>query len=277
MGGGRYSMTTTTSNGTAVVTGASSGIGAIYADRLARRGYDLVLVARSGERLETLAWRLAEATGQRVETVTADLCDSGELLRVEQLLRSRSDVTVLVNNAGVGAVGPLLGSDVDAMCAMIDVNVRALTRLAYAAVPGFAERGHGTVINIASVVAISPETLNGVYGASKAFVLALSQSMQHELANEGIRVQAVLPGATATGFWSLAGFPHENLPQEIVMDAAEMVDAALAGLDAGEGVTLPALQNETEWDRYDAMRRDISSRLSLASAAPRYKKYSLEV
>lgn len=265
-------MTTTTAKQTAVVTGASSGIGAIYADRLARRGYDLILVARNGARLRALAARLGETTGRRVETLVADLGDKDALAKVELLLRLRHDVALLVNNAGIGAVGPLLASDVEAMSAMIDINVLALTRLTYAAVPGFVERGAGTVINIASVVAISPETLNGVYGASKAFVLALSQSMQHELADKGVRVQAVLPGATATNFWRLAGLPHENLPQEIVMDAEEMVDAALAGLDAGETVTLPALQDGADWDRYEALRRDIATRLSTASAAPRYRQ-----
>ncbi|HEX7855115.1 MAG TPA: SDR family oxidoreductase [Sphingobium sp.] len=256
--------------GTALVTGASSGIGAIYADRLAKRGYDLVLVARNTARLETLADRLRSETDRRVETVTADLCDKAALEDVEQLLRTRADITILLNNAGVGAVAPLLTSDIDAMEAMIDINVLALTRLTYAAVPGFVARGRGTVINIASIVAVSPELLNGVYGASKAFVLALSQSLQHELSEKGVRVQAVLPGVTATEFWNIAGLPHESLPQEMVMGAEEMVDAALAGLDLGEVVTIPALQEGADWDRLEAWRRELSPRLSLSSAAPRY-------
>jgi len=120
---------------------------------------------------------------------------------------------------------------------MIRLNVGALTRLTYAAAPGFVARGGGTIINIASIVAISPETLNGVYGASKAFVLAFSHSLQQELAQKGVRVQAVLPGATATEFWDIAGLPVQNLPAEIVMSAEDIVDAALAGLDQGEIVT----------------------------------------
>ena len=112
---------------------------------------------------------------------------------------------MLVNNAGVGALEPLLQSDVDAMEEMIDLNVTALTRLTYAAAPAFVDRGGGTIINIGSVVAIAPEVLNGVYGGTKAFVLALSQSLHKELADKNVRIQAVLPGATATNFWDAAG------------------------------------------------------------------------
>ncbi len=255
---------------TVVITGASAGIGAIYADRLARRGHDLILVARNGERLEATAETLRRDTGRTVETIIADLGQRDDLARIERLLRERSEIVTLVNNAGVGAVAPLLASDVDAMAAMIDLNVTALTRLTYAAVPAFVAQGGGTIVNISSAVAISPETLNGVYGASKAFVLALTQSLQHELADKGIRVQAVLPGATATDFWNHAGLPHENLPREIVMDAADMVDAALVGLDRGEVVTIPALRDAADWQRYDELRRDLSTRLSQDQAAPRY-------
>jgi uncharacterized protein len=137
---------------------------------------------------------------------------------------------------------------------MVRLNVGALTRLTYAAAPAFVARGSGIIINIASTVAISPETLNGVYGGSKAFVLALSHSLNHELAGKGVRVQAVLPGATATEFWDIAGLPIRNLPAEIVMSAEDMVDAALAGLDQGEIVTIPSLPDQAEWDRFPAAR-----------------------
>ena len=177
---------------------------------------------------------------------------------------------MLVNNAGVGATAPLLASDVDKMEDMIDLNVTALTRLTYAAAPAFVARGNGTIINISSVVAIAPERLNGVYGATKAFVLALTQSLVHELADKGVRVQAVLPGATATEFWDIAGLPVHQLPAEIVMSADDLVDAALAGLDLGETVTIPSLPNQAEWDRYEAARRAMSGKLSSAIPAPRY-------
>jgi uncharacterized protein len=256
--------------GTALITGASSGIGAIYADRLARRGHDLILVARNQSRLEALAAKLRDEIGRSVEIVPADLNNDADLRRVETILRTNSAIAILVNNAGVGGAAPLLASNVDAMDQMIRLNVLALTRLTYAAVPAFVARGGGTIINIASIVAISPETLNGVYGGSKAFVLAFSQSLQHELADKAVRVQAVLPGATATEFWDIAGLPVSNLPAEIVMSAQDVVDAALAGLDQGETVTIPSLENKAEWDAYDAARREMAGRLSRTEPATRY-------
>ncbi|MGN8079453.1 MULTISPECIES: SDR family NAD(P)-dependent oxidoreductase [Variovorax] len=262
---------TNSPKGTALVTGASSGIGAVYADRLARRGFDLILVARNRERLEALAAKLVRETGRKVEVLPADLTNRQDIAQVEAALRTRGDITMLVNNAGFGAAAPLLASDVDKMEEMIALNVSVLTRLTYAAVPGFVERGTGTLVNIASIVAISPETLNGVYGGSKAFVLALSQSLQHELKDKGVRVQAVLPGATATEFWGVAGVPMEHLPKEIVMTAQDMVDAALAGLDQGEQVTIPALPDLAEWEAFDAARRAMSGRLSSTAPAARYR------
>jgi short-subunit dehydrogenase len=259
------------SKGTALITGASSGIGAVYADRLARQGYDLIVVARSQAKLNALANRLSDQTGRTVEVVAADLKDKADLLRVEQILRNDASITLLVNNAGVGAVMPLLGSPVDDMENMITLNITALTRLAYAVVPGFVARGTGTVINISSIVAIAPEILNGVYGATKAFVLGLSQSMHRELVDKGIRIQAVLPGATATDFWSEAGNPVENLPQEIVMSAEDMVDAALVGLERGEVVTIPGLHDGEQWDRYEAQRQVLSGLFGNSESAPRYR------
>lgn len=263
-------MNAIATKGTALITGASAGIGAVYADRLAKRGFDLILVARNRDRLAALAHRIKAATGRTVETLAADLNAKADLAGIEQLLRSNAGITLLVNNAGVGATAPLLTADVEKMDAMIGLNVGALTRLTYAAVPGFVARGGGTVINIASIVAISPETLNGVYGATKAFVLAFGQSLQHELASKNLRIQTVLPGATATEFWDVAGIPVHQLPPQMVMSADDLVDAALAGLDLGETVTIPSLPSKTEWDRYEAARRAMSVRLSSALPAPRY-------
>jgi short-subunit dehydrogenase len=263
-------MTKIQPQGTALITGASTGIGAIYADRIAKRGHDLVLVARNGERLASQARRIANETGRKVETVKADLTSPADLRRVEDILRTNSSISVLVNNAGVGATDPLVTSDVDKMEDMIRLNVTALTRLTYAAVPAFVGRGSGTIINISSVVAIGPELLNGVYGGTKAFVLALTQSLVHEIADKGVRVQAVLPGPTATEFWDIAGKPVHQLPTQIVMSADDLVDAALAGLDLGETITIPSLANQAEWDRHDAARRAMASKISSAIAAPRY-------
>jgi len=263
-------MSSTETKGTALITGASTGIGAIYADRLAKRGYDLILVARNQSRLAAVAQRLRDETSRSVWTIAADLNDDADLARIEAALRTNASVTLLVNNAGIGAAAPLLNSDVEKMDEMIRLNVGALTRLTYAAAPDFVARGGGTVINIASIVAISSETLNGVYGGTKAFVLAFSQSLHHELAEKGLRVQAVLPGATATEFWDIAGLPVANLRPGTVMSADDMVDAALAGLDQGEIVTIPSLPDKAEWDRFEAARRAMSGRLSSAVPAARY-------
>ena len=264
-------MTATASSlGTALITGASSGIGAIYADRLARRGHDLILVARDRARLETLAARLTAETGRRVDVVAADLGDAAQRAQVETRLREDAGITLLVNNAGIGTPAKLLESDVEQMTRLIELNVTALTRLTYAAVPAFIARGRGAVINISSIVGIAPEMLNGVYGGSKAFVMAFSQSLHHELAAQGLRVQAVLPGATATDFWAKGGLPVEQLPQEIVMSADAMVDAALAGLDLGELVTIPSLPDAADWEAYEAARRALGPSLSLAAPAKRY-------
>lgn len=265
-------MVSHSSTGTALVTGASSGIGAIYAERLARRGYNLILVARNRERLDGLARRLADETGRTIEVIAADLNDKSDLARVEEMLRTDSSITLLVNNAGLGATAPLLASDIDKMTEMINLNVTALTRLTYAAVPGFVARGGGSIINIASIVGVAPEILNGVYGGTKAFVLALSRSLHHELSGKNIRVQAVLPGATATDFWQIAGTPVEHLPGEIVMKAEDMVDAALAGFEQGELVTIPSLPNIADWEAYEAARQKLMPNLSRQVAAARYRK-----
>ncbi|MDB5481976.1 MAG: putative short-chain dehydrogenase/reductase [Caulobacteraceae bacterium] len=256
---------------TALVTGASSGIGAIYAERLAARGYDLILVARNQERLAVLAKHLTDQYGRKVEVIVADLTGDG-LAKVEAILKQNASISLLVNNAGIGAAAPLLASDVDKMEELIAINVRAPMRLAYAAAPGFVERGGGAIINIGSIVGVAPEILNGVYGGTKAFVLALSLSLHKELADKKVRVQAVLPGATATELWERAGLPISNLPAEIVMNAEDMVDAALAGFDQGELVTIPSLPDVADWDAYEAARQKLMPNLSRNTPASRYRQ-----
>src|ERR1700690_3604523 len=184
-------MSTTKTKGTALITGASRGIGAVYADRLAKRGYDLILVARDGSRLQQLTAKLKRETGRTVTLLTADLSNRAELAKVEDVLKHTQSISLLLNNAGAASVAPLLNADVAKMDEIIALNVTALTRLTYAAAPAFVTRGHGTIINIASIVAISPGTLNGVYGATKAFVLAFSRSLSQELADKNVRVQVV--------------------------------------------------------------------------------------
>jgi short-subunit dehydrogenase len=268
-------MSNSPAKGTALVTGGSRGIGAVYADRLAKRGYDLILVGRSEAPLKTLAASLASASGRHITAMVADLNNKVDLAKVETRLKEDSSITMLVNNAGTGSVTPLLNSDVERMEEMIALNTIALTRLTYAAAPAFVKRGAGTIINISSIVGISPETLNGVYGATKAYVVAFSHSLQHELADKGIRVQAVLPGATATDMWEIAGLPWQKLPPSIVMSVEDMVDAALVGLDQGELVTIPSLQDGDEWTRFEAARRAISQHFGNSMPASRYGNQTL--
>jgi len=264
-------MSNSPSKGTALITGGSRGIGAVYADRLAKRGYDLILVGRSEAPLKALTQSLASASGRNIATIVADLNNKVDLAKVETKLKEDSSITMLVNNAGLASVAPLLNADIDKMEEMIALNSIALTRLTYAAAPAFVKRGTGTIINISSTVGISPETLNGVYGATKAYVLAFSHSLQHELADKGIRIQAVLPGATATDLWQVAGLPWQKLPASIVMSAEDMVDAALAGLDQGELVTIPGLHDGEEWTRFEAARRAISQHFGNSVPATRYR------
>ena len=260
-----------TDRGTAVVTGASTGMGALYAGRLACMGYDLIIVARNHNRLNQLAENITTDSGRSVEVVAADLADVTQLKALEEKLRQDASITLLVNNAGIGTHTPLLQSGVEAMTAMINLNVTALTRLTYAVVPGMVARGRGAIINIASIVSVAPELLNGVYGGSKAYVLAFSQSLHHELADKGIQVQAVLPGATATAFWDNGGLPVEQLDPNIVMSAQEMVDAALIGFARGELITIPSLHDEMLWLRYEQARQAMMPHLGSNAPAERYQ------
>jgi short-subunit dehydrogenase len=255
--------------GTALITGGSTGIGAVYADRLAKRGYDLVLVARSQEKLSEVAARL-EPTGRRIETMSADLTKKEDVRRVAERLSADPAITALVNNAGVASVAKLLDSNIEDLETMIELNVTALTRLALAAMSGFVARKSGILINIASVVALTPDRLNGTYSGTKAYVLNFTQALKNEVAGKGVTVQAVLPGATATPMWEKAGRPLEQMPSEIVMTAEDMVDASLAGLDQHEWITIPALPDAADWDAYEAARKALGPNLSGQKPAARY-------
>jgi hypothetical protein len=263
-------MTQPTNKGTALITGASTGIGATYADRMARRGYDLLLVARDLARLNAAADKLRKETGVEVEVLQADLTVKADLLRVEERLRTDKSITMLVNNAGVASAGKLMDTDLEQVESMIQINVVALTRLASAAAANFTARGAGVVINLGSVVALNPAMFNAAYAASKAYVLSLTQSLQHEVADTGVRVQAVLPGATRTEIWERAGYDVNALPAEIVMDVNEMVDAAIAGLDQGELVTIPSLPHAADWEAFMAARQELAPNISRNRSAPRY-------
>ena len=265
------SFSTNNPNGIAVVTGASTGIGAIYADRLAKRGYDLLLVARDRERLGALADRLQRDAGIAAEVAAADLTDHADLAAVEARLRSDQHITMLVNNAGSAVAGAFVDADIDRVETMIRLNVVAPTRLASAVLPGMIARRRGVIANIASVLALAPERFSGTYSGTKAYMLNFSQSLQHELAGTGVHVQAVLPGATRTEIWSRSGADLASLPAEMVMDADELVDAALLALDRGETVTIPALEPIDEWETLNAARLALGPKLSRNHAATRYR------
>lgn len=256
--------------GTFLITGASDGIGALYADRLARRGYDLVLVARRADKLDALAARLRAEAGVKVETLAADLGNSEGLSAVEKKLREDAAITGLVNNAGIAGETTFVTADVAHITNLINLNVLALTRLSAAVAPRLAKNGAGTIINVGSVLGLMPGNFSAVYPAAKAFVLAFTEGLQGELGPKGVRVQAVLPGATRTPIWAPEALA--SLPPEIVMDADEMVDAALAGFDLGELITIPSLPESADLDAYLSARAKLQPNLSLQHAAARYKR-----
>jgi len=255
--------------GSALVTGASAGIGATYADRLARRGHDLVLVARDAARLEALAARLRADTGVAVDVVPADLGKPADLARVEQRLREDKAIRMLVNNAGTTGDGALATADVDRIDAMLQLNIVALTRLAVAGLPRFLASGGGTIINLSSVTALMPEAFDKAYGASKAYVLNLSLGLHAEVGGQGIRVQAVLPGITRTDIWKDGVV--DTFPGDMVMEVGDLVDAALRGLDLGEVVTVPPLESMADFEAMTRLRQGLAGKLSQRSPAARYR------
>jgi hypothetical protein len=261
--------TMTSSKKIAVVTGASSGIGSVYADRLARRGYDLLLVARRRERLQNLATKLEQTYGIKAETFVADLEKEGDLARLESVLASNPAIRVLVNNAGIAKLSLVAETPMKDSLSQIALNITALTRLTHAVLPAFKERNEGVIINIASVLAVHALPISSIYSGTKAFVLNFSRGLQQELASTGVRVQVVLPAATATDLWDISGVPLAALPQETVMSVENLVDAALAGFDQGESVTLPSMADAGLWERYDTARSDLFAATQTGKPAPR--------
>jgi short-subunit dehydrogenase len=255
---------------TVLVTGASTGIGAVYADRFARRGHDLVLVARDLSRLERLAERLRRETDRRVDVLPADLTEERDLARVEARLREDRGIGVLVNNAGALVKGNFLDQDGGGLSGMIALNAVAPARLANAAAPGFVAKGEGAIVNIGSVVGLAPEIGLTVYGATKAFMLFLSQGLTVELGPKGVYVQAVLPAVTRTEIWERSGRDVNALPA--AMDVEELVDAALAGFDRREAVTIPPLSDADQWSAFEAARQAMRPNFLQAHAAERYRR-----
>jgi short-subunit dehydrogenase len=252
-----------------LITGASSGIGAVYADRFAHRGHDLVLVARDAARLEQRADRLRRETGVRVDVLQADVTDARDIAAVEARLREDARIGILVNNAGAVLPGQFLDQSSDDVAGLIALNVTALTRLTAAVAPRMAAAGAGSIINLGSVVGLAPEIGLTVYGATKAFVLFLTQGLNLELGSKGVYVQAVLPAATRTEIWERSGRDVDALPA--AMTTEELVDAALVGFDRRETVTIPPLPDDGQWTEFDAARQAMLPNFMQAHAAERYR------
>jgi len=254
---------------TVLVTGASTGIGAAYAERFARRGHDLVLVARDKTRLDALAARLREEAGVAVDVLQADLNNTVELETVAVRLRDDARIGILINNAGAALAG---GFDAQAWTdieRLIALNTTAVLRLAHAVAPRFARAGQGAIVNVGSVVGLVPEFGQTVYGATKAFVLFLSQGLSHELGPKGVYVQAVLPSATRTEIWERAGADPSVLPP--MMEVGDLVDAALIGFDRREAVTIPPLPDAGQWEAYQDARRVMLPGFAQVQSAARYR------
>lgn len=260
---------TVAKTGLAIVTGASSGIGAVYADRLAARGHDLLLVARREERLKQIAHDLQERHGVDVQTATADLADPTDLDRIETLVQ-HSSPTVVINNAGVGGLGATDAISADRIENIVRLNVSALSRLSHAALAGFRSRGTGTLVNIGSVIAFSPSPNAAAYSGSKAYVLNFTRSLQAEYADTAIRIQLVQPGPIHTEFFTAAGTTDSIFPENTFLTAEQLVDAALAGLDGGELVTTPTVADSGIWEELENARLLFLEAARSGTVAPRY-------
>jgi short-subunit dehydrogenase len=252
-----------------LITGASSGIGATYAERFARRGHDLVLVARDTARMEGLAVQLRADFGVAVDILKADLTRSEDVATVEARLRDDDRIGILINNAGASLNGRFIDQSTDQVAQIVALNTTALVRLASAVAPRLARAGEGAIVNIGSVVGLAPEFGLTVYGATKAFVLFLSQGLSLELAPHGVYVQALLPAATKTEIWERAGADPATLPP--MMEVGDLVDAALVGFDRREKVTIPPLADDAAWQAYDGARQGVLGGLRQDEVAHRYR------
>ncbi|MGH8448712.1 SDR family NAD(P)-dependent oxidoreductase [Pseudomonas sp.] len=254
---------------TVLITGASTGIGAVYAARFAQRGHDLVLVARDQARLDALAARLRSEHDVAVDVIQADLTQLSDLTAVESRLRDDARIGILVNNAGAALSGHFIDQSTDSIAQLVALNTTALVRLASAIAPRLAKAGDGAIINIGSVVGLAPEFGMTVYGATKAFVLFLSQGLSLELSPLGVYVQAVLPAATRTEIWDRSGVDINTLTE--IMEVGDLVDAALVGFDRREPVTIPPLQEAERWNELQGVRQGLLGQIRQSAVAQRYQ------
>jgi short-subunit dehydrogenase len=230
---------------TALVTGASSGIGLEFAKLLAREGHDLVLVARRRDALEELARELAVTHGVAIRVIAKDLAapDSTEEI-FDELETERIVVEILVNNAGLGLHGRFWETELTRQIEIIRVNVAALTGLTGRFLPGMVARGRGRIVNVASTAAFQPGPYMAVYYATKAYVLSFSEALAQELSHTGVTVTALCPGPTVTEFQTAAGLEDTLLFRgPLVMDAARVARAGWAGANRGKRVVVPGLAN----------------------------------
>jgi short-subunit dehydrogenase len=251
---------------TAIVTGASAGIGAEFARALAARGFDLLLIARDGARLKDLAERLRAEKHIQATTLAADLTDRTGLARAEEAVRSERELSLLVNNAGFGTAGPFARSDLVREDEEIRLNVLALVHLTHAALPGLVARGEGGIINVSSVQGFMPSAYLATYGATKAFVNSFTESLASELRGTGVKIQTLAPGFTRTEFQARANMKTNDVPTKAWMTPEAVVKASLAALDRGESLCVPGAQNQAMMGLQKILPRAFTRRISTALA-----------
>jgi uncharacterized protein len=254
----------------ALVAGASSGIGMAFAERLASDGYDLMVVARRGDRLQHLAERLQQRYGVRVAVVVADLAQPADLRSLEQAIARDPALELLVNNAGVLDATPFAQLDADRIEAMLRVHVVALVRLTRAVLPGMLTRGRGSVINLASIGAFfaHPEPWQTTYCATKAYVVAFTPGLHEEVRDTGVRVQVLCPGLVPTEIFARAGI-DQDFSAPCVMAPEAVVEASLAGLHLGEVICVPDLDDPSLLTQVDALKdRIVAAVLERTTGVP---------
>jgi short-subunit dehydrogenase len=230
---------------TALVTGATAGIGRAFADALAARGDDVVLVARDGARLDSIAAELRDAHRVNATPLVADLLDERGLAVVEACLRDNAvPVDLLVNSAGMGAFGTFADLDIAVEERAIRLNVLALVRLTHAALDRMLERRSGAIVNISSLAAYQPDPSSATYGATKAFVNNFTQALHEEARGTGVHLMVVCPGYTHTEFHERAGLGETALPEFLWQTPDQVVAATLRDLDRGRAVSIPGAMNK---------------------------------
>lgn len=261
----------------ALVTGASAGIGAAFAERLAKDGYDLILVARRRERLEELSKKLQENYHVNAEVLVADLSNHADLQAVEKRITDDSSLEMLINNAGFGGYMPFAQLEPDRAEELINVHILALTRLTRAAITGMITRGKGAIINVSSRLAFSaplsspPLPKRATYAAAKAYINTFTQILANELEGTGVKVQVLCPGLVRTEFHQIVGADPSRFPAHMVMEPDDLVAASLAGLQLGEVICIPALDDLQWLAQLDDLQRKTLEHSGSGTVAERYK------